>query len=85
LPGVTIRCGAGGWVGPEGVSGWKSEYGLAGWEVPLYNQPRDETWYCEVVQAGVAVSPRVQFTTTTQTPENGCDQNLVLMDFKKTS
>ena len=84
LPGVTIRCGAGGWEG-LGVSGTKSEYGLAGWEVYLYPEPIDRIWYCEVVQAGVAVSPRVQFATTTQTSEQGCDQNLILLDFRKTS
>ncbi len=84
LPGVTVRCGSGGWEG-SGVSGTKSEYGLAGWEVYLYSGPIDRTWYCEVVQGGVAVSLREQFTTTTQTSEDGCDQNLVLLDWKKTS
>ena len=81
LPGVTVRCWAGTFEGTS-VSGQKSEYGLAGWEVPLYDQPRDMNWNCQIVEGGVGVSPVVAFSTST---ENGCDNNLVLIDFKKTS
>jgi hypothetical protein len=81
LPGVTVRCWSGGWEG-TGVSGEHSEYGLAGWEVYLYDEPRDATWNCQVVQGGVGVSPIVTFTTTTS---NGCNSNSVRLDFKATS
>jgi hypothetical protein len=81
FPGVTIRCWSGGWEG-TGVSGQHPEYGPAGWEVYLYNQPRDATWNCQVVQGGAGVSPVVTFTTTTN---NGCNLNSVRIDFKRTS
>jgi len=80
LPGVTIRCWGGTHDGTS-VSGSKSEYGLAGWEVYLGNGPRDMDWNCQVVQVGTGISPVVAFTTTT---ENGCNQNSVRIDFKKT-
>jgi hypothetical protein len=81
VPGVSVRCWSGGFEG-IGVSGGHPEYGPAGWEVYLYDQPRDATWSCQVVQGGVGVSPVVVFTTTTQ---NGCNLNSVRMDFKRTS
>jgi hypothetical protein len=81
FPGVTIRCSSGGWQGTS-VSGSHPEYGLGGWEVYLYDQPRDETWNCQVMEGAVGVSPAVVFSTTTQ---NGCNQNSVRIDFKRTS
>jgi hypothetical protein len=54
---------------------------LAGWEVYLGNGPRDMDWNCQVVQGGTGISPVVAFTTTT---ENGCNQNSVRIDFKRT-
>ncbi len=79
LPGVTIRCWAGTFEG-TGVSGMHPEYGLAGWEVYLFDEPRDMTWNCQVVEGGVGVSPVVTFTTTT---ENGCNQNWIKLDWKR--
>jgi hypothetical protein len=81
LPGVTIRCWIGGYDFPTSVSGYHSEYGPGGWEVPLYDEPRDATWNCQVVEGGTGVSPVVVFTTTTQ---NGCNLNSVRIDFKRT-
>lgn len=81
VPGVTVRCWSGTWEGTS-VSGQHPEYGPAGWEVYLYDQPRDETWSCQIAQGGVGVCPAVVFTTTIQ---NGCNQNSVRIDFKKTS
>jgi len=81
VPGVMIRCWAGGWEGTS-VSGQHPEYGSAGWEVYLYDEPRDATWNCQVVQGGVGVSPVVTFTTTTN---NGCNLNSVRIDFKANS
>jgi hypothetical protein len=81
LPGVTVKCWAGGFVGTS-VSGQHPEYGFAGWEVYLYDGPRDMTWNCQVLQGGVGASPVVVFSTTTY---NGCNQNSVRLDFKRTS
>jgi len=81
LPGVSIRCWSGGFEGTS-VSGGHSEYGPAGWEVYLYDQPRDATWNCQVMEGGTGVSPVVTFTTTTN---NGCNLNSVRIDFKRTS
>ncbi len=82
LPGVSVRCWIGGYVFPISVSGSHPEYGPAGWEVNLYDQPRDETWSCQVIQGDTGVSPAVTFTTTTN---NGCNLNSVRIDFKRTS
>ncbi len=82
LPGVSIRCWIGGYVFPVSVSGSHPEYGPAGWEVNLYDEPRDETWSCQVIQGDTGVSPVVTFTTTTN---NGCSLNSVRIDFKRTS
>ncbi len=81
FPGVSIRCWSGGFEGPS-VSGGHPEYGPAGWEVYLYDQPRDATWNCQVMEGGTGVSPVVTFTTTTN---NGCNLNSVRIDFKRTS
>jgi hypothetical protein len=80
LPGVEIRVWAGTFEG-RSTSGHHPEYGLSGWEVYLFDEPRDMTWNCQVVQGGVGVSPVVVFTTTTV---NGCNLNLVRIDFKRT-
>ena len=80
VPGVTVRCWGGGFEGTS-ASGSHPEYGPAGWEVYLYDQPRDQTWNCQVVQGSTGVSPVVTFTTTTQ---NGCNLNSVRIDFKRT-